>query len=96
MWIKYQTGYKRFAIIKYLRCEQRAKEHLTNTLNIYIFVCGCMMCASSMSLIALQTQATKVGLDGYSGLSSEITKENIQYGDNFKPTNNHVSGKHEF
>jgi hypothetical protein len=39
---------------------------------------------------------TEVGWDGLSALSSEITKENIQYCNNLKPTNNHVSGKHQF
>jgi hypothetical protein len=48
-------------------------------------------------LIVLWTdKVTKVGSGGISALFSEVYEENIQYSNNLKPTNNHVSGEHQF
>jgi hypothetical protein len=68
------------------------KKYLRKTLPS-IFLCMHLR----LYLIVLQRdKVTRVGWDGLSALSSEISEEDIEYCNNLKPTNNHVSGEHQF
>ena len=69
------------------------KKYLRNTLNFYIFARASYTISNC---ITDRYIVTKVGWDGLSALSSEISKENIQYCNDLKPANNHVSGEDQF
>jgi hypothetical protein len=67
------------------------KKYVRNTSSIFLCV------HLRLYLIALQTdKVTRVGWDALSALSSEISEEDIEYRNNLKPTNNHVSGEDQF
>lgn len=70
------------------------KKYLRNTLNFYIFVLASSIIISNC--ITNRYRVTKVCWDVRSVLSSEISEEDIEYCNNLKPTNNHVSGEHQF